>query len=283
MATTSTTSTTAQSSGARTGSGYNALAKAEQKVAKQQKGMARQMPGMSLENQDQPLADPYILPPLRYVGISNVGGIIPAVKYMYQRARRFVRLTIHSMSEIVQKEPIIINLFASPEFAALPWYKRFWINLRRTRPAVSMQPLSDHLADIWEKWNKAQASGDIATIRQISTSKALEIARTRAQNQPGGTVMTWQVNRYIAKPRAVDARVLPIDPSGQTMLAQVIVKLDTEQTVTIKPRSRASQTLHSTATEYYAFEKLLSNNEAKWKIKQKITPYSGGELPKDLM
>jgi hypothetical protein len=61
------------------------------------------------------------------------------------------------MSEIVQKEPIIINLFASPEFAALPWYKRFWTNLRRTRPAVSMQPLSDHLAEIWEKWNKAQA------------------------------------------------------------------------------------------------------------------------------
>lgn len=59
MATTSTTSTTAQSSGARTGSGYNALAKAEQKVAKQQKGMARQMPGMSLENQDQPLAGGY--------------------------------------------------------------------------------------------------------------------------------------------------------------------------------------------------------------------------------
>lgn len=55
------------------------------------------------------------------------------------------------------------------------------------------------------------------------------------------------------------------------------------QTVTIKPRSRAAQTLHSTATEFYAFEKLLSNNEAKWKIKQKITPYSGGELPKDLM
>lgn len=54
IATTSSTSTTAQSSGSRTG--YNALAKAEQKVAKQQKGMARQMPGMSLENQDQPLA-----------------------------------------------------------------------------------------------------------------------------------------------------------------------------------------------------------------------------------
>jgi hypothetical protein len=61
------------------------------------------------------------------------------------------------MSDIVQKEPIIINLFASPEFAALPWYKRFWINLRRTRPTVSMQPLSDHLAEVWEKWNKAQA------------------------------------------------------------------------------------------------------------------------------
>lgn len=56
IASTSTTSTTAQSSSTRTGTGYNALAKAEQKVAKQQKGMARQMPGMSLENQDQPLA-----------------------------------------------------------------------------------------------------------------------------------------------------------------------------------------------------------------------------------
>lgn len=41
--------------------------------------------------------------------------------------------------------------------------------------------------------------------------------------------MTWTVNRYIAKPRAVDARVLPIDPAGQNMLAQVVVKLDTEQ------------------------------------------------------
>lgn len=60
---TSSTSTTAQSSGTRTG--YNALAKAEQKVAKQQKGMARQMPGMSLENQDQMLAgELFILVPL---------------------------------------------------------------------------------------------------------------------------------------------------------------------------------------------------------------------------
>jgi hypothetical protein len=55
------------------------------------------------------------------------------------------------------------------------------------------------------------------------------------------------------------------------------------QTLTIKPRSRAPQTLRSTATEYYAFEKLLSNAEARWKIKQKLKPYSGGELPKDLM
>jgi hypothetical protein len=59
IATTSTTSTTAQSTDTRRGTGYNALAKAEQKVAKQQKGMARQMPGMSLENQDQPLAGEY--------------------------------------------------------------------------------------------------------------------------------------------------------------------------------------------------------------------------------
>lgn len=41
--------------------------------------------------------------------------------------------------------------------------------------------------------------------------------------------MTWTVDRYITKPRAVDARVLPVDPAGQTTLAQVIVKLDTEQ------------------------------------------------------
>jgi hypothetical protein len=118
--------------------------------------------------------------------------------------------------------------------------------------------------------------------------------------------MTWNVDRYITKPKAIDARVLQVDSTGQTTLAQVIVKLETDQvsqkaillgcvhmnanylatlfqTLTIKPRSRAPQTLRSTATEYYAFEKLLSNAEARWKIKQKLKPYSGGELPKDLM
>jgi hypothetical protein len=228
------------------------------------------------------------------------------------------------MSEIVKREPIIVNSIASSKYKALPWYQRFWSALQRTRPTVSMQPLSDHLAEIWEKWNKAQArqvqalqcetvnsadglfvsypSGDLDTIRQVSVSKALEIAKNRAQNQPGGgAVMTWTVDRYLSKPRAVDARVLPVDPAGETYLAQVIVKLETSQvrrrkhypspswlmppiqTVTIKPRSRAAQTLHSNATEFYAFEKILSNNEAKWKIKEKITPYAGGDLPKDLM
>ncbi|GHJ86709.1 hypothetical protein NliqN6_3111 [Naganishia liquefaciens] len=282
--TTSSTSTTAQSTGTGSRTGYNALAKAEQKVAKQQRGMARQMPGMSLENQDQMLADPYILPPLHVVGISNVGGLIPSLNYIFTRIRRYARLSIHSMSEIVKREPIIVNSIASSKYKALPWYQRFWSALQRTRPTVSMQPLSDHLAEIWEKWNKAQASGDLDTIRQVSVSKALEIAKNRAQNQPGGgAVMTWTVDRYLSKPRAVDARVLPVDPAGETYLAQVIVKLETSQTVTIKPRSRAAQTLHSNATEFYAFEKILSNNEAKWKIKEKITPYAGGDLPKDLM
>lgn len=41
--------------------------------------------------------------------------------------------------------------------------------------------------------------------------------------------MTWTVNRYLSKPRAIDARVLPIDATGQTTLAQVVVKLETEQ------------------------------------------------------
>ncbi|KAJ9127590.1 hypothetical protein QFC24_001000 [Naganishia onofrii] len=281
----SSTSTTAQSSGnapARTG--YNAVAKAESKLAKQQKGMSRQMPGMSLENQDQPLADPYILPPLHQVGIMRVGGIMPSIKYIFARLRRYFRLRLTAMSTIVQKEPMIASIYTSPEFTNLPWYKRFIRNLNRITPTASIQPLSNHLADVWEQWNKAQASGDVNTIRQISVSQALEIAKNRAQHQiGGGTVMTWNVDRYITKPKAIDARVLQVDSTGQTTLAQVIVKLETDQTLTIKPRSRAPQTLRSTATEYYAFEKLLSNAEARWKIKQKLKPYSGGELPKDLM
>lgn len=73
-------------------------------------------------------------------------------------------------------------------------------------------------------------SGDLATIRQVSVSKALEIAKKRAQHQPGGgAVMTWTVDRYLSKPRAVDARVLPVDPAGETYLAQVVVKLETSQ------------------------------------------------------
>ncbi|KAJ9119646.1 hypothetical protein QFC22_003356 [Naganishia vaughanmartiniae] len=188
------------------------------------------------------------------------------------------------MSSIVEKEPIIASIYSSPEFTSLPWYKRFIKNLNRITPTASIQPLSNHLAEVWEQWNKAQASGDVNTIRQISVSQALETAKNRAQHQiGGGTVMTWKVDRYITKPKAIDARVLQVDSTGQTTLAQVIVKLETDQVLTIKPRSRAPQTLRSTATEYYAFEKLLSNAEAKWKIKRKLQPYTGGELPKDLM
>jgi hypothetical protein len=79
-------------------------------------------------------------------------------------------------------------------------------------------------------------SGDLATIRQVSVSKALEIARNRAQNQPGGgAVITWTVDRYLSAPRAVDARVMPIDPAGQTSLAQVVVKLETSQVRSVYP------------------------------------------------
>ena len=41
-------------------------------------------------------ADPYILPPLHQVGISNVGGLIPSLKYIFTRIRRYARLSIHS-------------------------------------------------------------------------------------------------------------------------------------------------------------------------------------------
>jgi hypothetical protein len=41
--------------------------------------------------------------------------------------------------------------------------------------------------------------------------------------------MTWNVDRYITKPKAIDARVLQVDSTGQITLAQVIVKLETDQ------------------------------------------------------
>jgi hypothetical protein len=61
------------------------------------------------------------------------------------------------MSTIVQKEPMIASIYTSPEFTNLPWYKRFIRNLNRITPTASIQPLSNHLADVWEQWNKAQA------------------------------------------------------------------------------------------------------------------------------
>lgn len=106
-----------------------------------------------------------MLPPLREIGINQVGGVVAAAKYVWKRLTRwsytYRRCACRSLPHDLRQEALISNPSISAttlaQKNALPlhpnhkWWKGVTI-------ASSTQPLVKHLQDIYVQYNQAQAA-----------------------------------------------------------------------------------------------------------------------------
>ena len=101
----------------------------------------------------------------------------------------------------------------------------------------------------------------------------------------------------------MNVRVLETDLKGQRQLGQIIVRFDSDQVrfravqcasrghrnsadmsfslqaLTVTQRNKAPIVRTSRVREYWAFERMISDRQSRWKIRERITPYNGGRLP----
>jgi len=258
----------AEASTNKTKQPYNAVQEAEGRLSKQ--GKQQTMPGLSPELQGLPLQDAYVLPPLHELGIQSVGGVSASAKYIYKRLMRWIN-TYRSVLTLAKAK-------ALPRIPGKKWYQAFTMS-------SGSRPLVEELKDVYVKYNEAQASGDIHTLRIVSTGTALKEAEGRISALPPGANMKWQVQQWHGYPlhprdqKLVNVRVLETDLKGQRQLGQIIVRFDSDQALTVTQRNKAPIVRTSRVREYWAFERMISDRQSRWKIRERITPYNGGRLP----
>lgn len=110
-----------------------------------------------------------------------------------------------------------------------PLYKLATVWSYRSRAA----PLVDELTQLYESYNIAQARGDQAALRKLATSKALARAKQTASTI-GNPSNQWQITKENAKPCLLSARHQAFLPNSKTESSQVIIRFDTNQTLTRK-------------------------------------------------
>ncbi len=118
--------------------------------------------------------------------------------------------------------------------------------------------------------------------------------------------MRWQVDQWHGYPlhkdmqKLIHVRVIEADLKAAKQLAQIIVRFDCDQvgwrsanalgragltgacvpqTLTITQRNKAPVVRSSRVREYWLFERMITDRQARWKIRERIDPYKGGRLP----
>ncbi|KAH8080202.1 hypothetical protein HD553DRAFT_317671 [Filobasidium floriforme] len=271
-----TTSSAREEQSTSTATPRNAIKDAERALSRAQK--LSKMSGMSGIRQEQPLQDIVVLPPLKKIGFNAVS---ERRKYVTKRIRRGF-YTAQSISKIVSSDIYSMKTYDHP-------YKRFWGQIAGFfYPQKAASGLLSHFSKVWEGWSRAIASGDMEKLKEYSKGSALEYAKSRASaasssTSHGGPKIEWAVNKYLSAPRIVHARNWVIDPKTQAEVAQVIVRFETEQTLTIHQRNKPSSTRSSRISECWVFERYLMDPMSKWQIRDKVTPFTGGEIPETLI
>ncbi|KAL7418887.1 hypothetical protein Q5752_006571 [Cryptotrichosporon argae] len=133
------------------------------------------------------------------------------------------------------------------------------------RPQVYAAQQLAEFARMYETYYRAQAAGDLAHVRAVSTGAALQAA-TKVASAAARAPMQWAIERA-HPPRLVSARVHPIDPAGKVVVAQCVVRFESEQTLTLARKAAAPK--RQRVVELVVFERHL-NTSGAWKLKDKL-------------
>ncbi|EIW73302.1 hypothetical protein TREMEDRAFT_56173 [Tremella mesenterica DSM 1558] len=154
-------------------------------------------------------------------------------------------------------------------FISQDWKQMLWPGLKNLTIQFKSQYLVEELWGVYCRYNQIQASGESQALVSISTGKALNDARKVTAAVKKGTKMEWQVTRRY-KPILINARVGMLDLEGIKKIAQVVLLLESDQSLTTTIDGRKTkQEKH--VTEYWMFERNIPIREG-WKVKVRMDP-----------
>lgn len=118
------------------------------------------------------------------------------------------------------------------------------------------RPLLKDFEKQYETFQRAQATGDVPTIRSVSMSEARERATSIAQS---GAKSQWELVKNVTSPRIVSIRHGPADMTSTKTSTQICVSFDTIQRVSNR---RGSKEVH--LIDNVLFD---TTNNQPWRIK----------------
>ncbi|WOO78502.1 uncharacterized protein LOC62_02G002049 [Vanrija pseudolonga] len=160
-----------------------------------------------------------------------------------------------------------------PPEGPLTWGKRIagWFRFRLNSFALPIVPI---LEKAYYDYYRAQASGDVIAVRQLSTGAGEDRAVKVAQTIRNGK---WTLVKVLSPPRVRWIRRSPVDLHGKLTITQVAVEFDTEQSLTSgRPPKVKTARVHETVV----FERKEVPGET-WRFKdtqeEQLPEYISGE------
>ncbi|WWC66870.1 uncharacterized protein I206_100777 [Kwoniella pini CBS 10737] len=220
----------------------------------------RTNPGMDTGFQNLPVFESYVDPqkPFYYF-LKGVGD----KKYKAERAER-ASLTRQSLAEIIKR-------------GALPPYqndmRRSGIDQWRqlmlfTRRQQYIKKSITFFNKMYLDYMKIQAEGTIGQATGIAKDTALQTALNVIRGRK--EKMSWELIKENKKPYLVSSRMTVVDPRDMKMAAQVTIRFDTQQALTIQKGTQNPVRREQRVIENIIFEVIPVDITCDWKVKGKL-------------
>lgn len=135
---------------------------------------------------------------------------------------------------------------------------------RLTGAGKALQPTLDTFADMYEDYNRAQATGDLPILPSLATGPALARAR-KAARATQRLNAKWALVKVNTPATLQTVRYVPMYSADGPKLAQITVKFDTTQKLTTtSAKGRSEREMR--VVENVVFERTSEANSA-WRIK----------------
>lgn len=151
--------------------------------------------------------------------------------------------------------------------------------IRKDLPKFALKTLLDEAKDIYVRYQRAFAAGDVSAMRELLTLEMLSRAKQALAKRAHKPTEAMEWHGTVTSARALTVRFIPVDEMALNF-AQICVRLESTQRVRLVSRPEGTvlrETAEKSLQEYWVFERLTNKVDERWRMCGTL-PLAPGEM-----